>query len=426
MTTNTGPGAGSAPEWTVRGIDRTEHPEVVRVVGEALLSSEDPAAGLEERRARWDVLGYDRFRVAVEGDRIVGATNHFPFEMALPGGPRAVAGVTGVGVWPTRRRRGVLSALMRRQLADIHASGGRYAALWASEGAIYDRFGYGAASMEMSATVRLPHTALRADAPRDPALEVELHQPGEVLAEMARVHREVAAVQVGQFQRDDLWWSRIIRDVPEERAGRSPLKAAVVRGPDGPLGYALYRTRADWEWGVGGPHGEVFVKELTATAPAARTALYEHVLSRDLTTATHLKDVAVDDPLWSLVVDRQRIAASVHTALWVRLVDVPGALSERSYAAPVEAVVEVSDRYAPWNAGRWRIGADRGGARVESTQDAPDVSLDVSHLGAAYLGQHTLSSRVAAGVVTEHTPEAAERLDAALNVPRAPLCGIVF
>jgi predicted acetyltransferase len=32
---------------------------------------------------------------------------------------------------------------MRRQLADVHERGEPVAALWASEGAIYQRFGYG-------------------------------------------------------------------------------------------------------------------------------------------------------------------------------------------------------------------------------------------------------------------------------------------
>ena len=425
MTQNTD---ATRPAWTVRGTDRDEYPEVLRVVGEALLIGEDLDAITERMRPLHDAAGYDRVLVAVEGEgpaeEVVGSTNHFPFEMALPGGPRAVAGVTGVGVWPTHRRRGVLSALMRRQLADIHASGGRYAALWASEGAIYGRFGYGPAVTEVETSVQRQYAGLRPDAPRDPALVVRLADPGRVRDDLARVHREVAAAQIGQFRREEHWWDKFLRDKPDARDGRSPRLAAVVSGPDGPLGYALYRTLNKWE--DDGSGGEVHVEEVAATAPAAWTALYEHLFNRDLTSRISFAFLAQDNPLRHLVVDRDRVVPKLYTSLWMRLVDVRGALSERSYAAPVEAVVEVSDRYAPWNAGRWRIGADRGGARVESTQDAPDVSLDVSHLGAAYLGQHTLSSRVAAGVVTEHTPEAAERLDAALNVPRAPLCGIVF
>ncbi|MFD3688124.1 GNAT family N-acetyltransferase [Nocardiopsis sp. NPDC058631] len=416
------------PAWTVRGTDRDEFPEALRVVAEALLIGEDLDAIAERMRPLFDAAGYERVLVAVDGkgdaEEVVGSTNYFSFEMALPGGPRAVAGVTGVGVWPTHRRRGVLSALMRRQLADIHASGGKYAALWASEGAIYGRFGYGPAVTEVETAVQRQYGELRPDAPRDPALVVRLSDPGRVRDDLARVHREVAAVQVGQFQRDVHWWDKVLRDDSDARGGRSPRRAALVSGPDGPLGYALYRTLN--KRGDDGARGEVHVEEIVATAPAAWTALYEHLFNRDLTSRITFAFLAGDNPLHHLLVDRDRATPTLFTSLWVRLVDVAGALAERSYAAPVEAVVEVADRHAPWNAGRWRIEADRGGARVEPTAQAPDVSLDVSHLGAAYLGQTSLTGYLRAGLLTEHVPGTVAGLDAALHRADAPFCGRIF
>lgn len=411
-------------EWTVRGTDRDEYTEVIRVVGEALLASESPAEREHLVRSRIDAEGYDRVLVAVDGDEVVGTVNDFAFEMAMPGGPRPVAGVTGVGVWPTHRRRGVLSAMMRRQLADIHARGERYAALWASEGAIYGRFGYGPAAAEMAVLVQRHHGVLRPDAPRGHGLRGRLADPEQVRPDLERVHREVAAAQVGQFQRAGYWWDHVVRDLPAHRDGRGPLRAFVVSGPEGPLGYALYRTRARWE--EGGSQGEVHVQEITATAPAAWTALYDHLFNRDLTVSVVFTSLAADNPLHHLLADRSRAVPRLRTSLWVRLVDVPGALAERCYAAPGETIVEVADRHAPWNAGRWHLKADTGGARVESTATAPDLSLDVSHLGAAYLGQTTLNGYLRAGLLTEHTPGAVGRLDAALHRSEAPFCGLVF
>ncbi|MEV2275501.1 GNAT family N-acetyltransferase [Nocardiopsis sp. NPDC049922] len=413
-----------ATEWTVRGSDRDEFPEVARVVGEALLAPETAEERLESIRPLIDAHGYDRILVATDGDEVVGAVNAFPFEMTMPGGPRPVAGVTGVGVWPTHRRRGVLSALMRRQLRDLRDRGESLAALWASEGGIYGRFGYGAASMEAELTVAQPHSALIPDAPRDPALTLRLLGAEEARDQVAEVFRRQAPAQIGRFQREEVWWDRALKDTRDARGDRSALKVALVSDADGPVGYALYRTRA--EYGQAGWYSELRVNELVAATPAARVALYDHVFNRDLVARVVVENTAVDDPLWNLLADRQRIGAVPITALWMRLVDVPAALVGRSYAAPVETVVEVADRYAPWNAGRWRIKADEDGAGVELTDDAPDLSLDVSHLGAAFLGQHTLAARVAAGVVTEHTPGAAARLDAALRVPHAPVCGMIF
>ncbi|MFD6099853.1 GNAT family N-acetyltransferase [Nocardiopsis flavescens] len=415
-------------EWTVRGTDRDEYPRVARVIGEALLVAEDLDAVVERVRPLHDAEGYERVRVAVDEvdgeERVVGATNHFPFEMTLPGGPRPVAGVTGVGVWPTHRRRGVLSALMRRQLADIHAAGGRYAALWASEGAIYGRFGYGPAVSETEAHIARPHARLRPDAPRDPGLSVRLGYAAEFRADLERVHGEAARTRLGQVPRTAHWWDRALKDAPENRDGRSPKQAVVVRGPRGPVGYALYSTRAKWD--SDGPAGTVYVQEMRATAPAAWTLLYEHLLDRDLTARTEFEFLPVDDPLVHLLGNRDRLVREIFTSLWLRLVDVPGALSERTYTAPVEAVLEVTDRYAPWNAGTWSLKAGTDGARVEACDTAPDVTLDAAHLGAAYLGQTPLTGYAAAGLLTEHTPGALARLDAALYRPDAAFNGTIF
>ena len=64
------------------------------------------------------------------------------------------AGVTFVAVLPTYRRRGVLSSLMRRQLADVRDRGEPLAILWASEAVIYGRYGYGRASWQLGFTLR--------------------------------------------------------------------------------------------------------------------------------------------------------------------------------------------------------------------------------------------------------------------------------
>ena len=82
-------------------------------------------------------LPFERMHAAREDGAIVGGAGVFPFEMGIPGGIVRCAGVTVVGVYPTHRRRGVLRAMMRAQIDDVHARGEPIAALWASEETIY-------------------------------------------------------------------------------------------------------------------------------------------------------------------------------------------------------------------------------------------------------------------------------------------------
>src|SRR5581483_7679565 len=86
-----------------------------------------------------------RMHAAFEDGEVVGGAGAFTFDLSVPGATLPCAGVTVVGVYPTHRRRGILRAMMRAQLDDVHERGESIAALWASEETIYGRFGYGLA-----------------------------------------------------------------------------------------------------------------------------------------------------------------------------------------------------------------------------------------------------------------------------------------
>ncbi len=124
--------------------DTAELAAAVGAISHYFGSSPDEEAG--ERFSR--LLPCDRMHAAFDDGAIVGGAGAFPFELSVPGGPLACAGVTVVGVLPTHRRRGILARMMRAQLADVRARGEPIAALWASEETIYGRFGYGMASQD--------------------------------------------------------------------------------------------------------------------------------------------------------------------------------------------------------------------------------------------------------------------------------------
>src|SRR5207247_8268164 len=116
-------------------------------------------SSLEDTERFAQNLDVARMHAAFDDGAIVGGAGAFTFDMSVPGGRVPAAGVTVVGVLPTHRRRGVLRAMMREQLDDVHRRGEPVAILWASEEPIYTRFGYGLASL--SGAIELPR--LRTD-----------------------------------------------------------------------------------------------------------------------------------------------------------------------------------------------------------------------------------------------------------------------
>jgi predicted acetyltransferase len=123
-----------------------------------------------------------------------------------------------------------------------------------------------------------------------------------------------------------------------------------------------------------------------------------------------------------MLTDPRTVRMRVVDALWLRLVDVEAALSARTYAGDLDVVIEVTDDFCSWNAGRYRL--DGGGCARAS---APaDLALDVSALAAAYLGATTLLTLAEAGRVRELTPGALARASPAFQGAVAPWCPETF
>ena len=136
----------------------------------------------------------ERMHAAWEDGCAVAAAGAFPFELTVPGGRVPAAGITLVGVLPTHRRRGLLTQLMRAQLDDVHARREPIAYLWASEGAIYPRFGYGIASL--GGEIAIPRNRTSFAVPVEPLGPPRLVGHEEALELLPRVYDAVAAAVV--------------------------------------------------------------------------------------------------------------------------------------------------------------------------------------------------------------------------------------
>jgi predicted acetyltransferase len=419
--------------YLLRPITPGEFEAFNEVPVQAFNDAESPAEGIEQERV---VFEFDRSLAAFDGDAIVGTAAAYSFRLTVPGGAASAAGVTFISVRPSHRRRGILSAMMRHQLAEIAARGEAVAALFASEAGIYGRYGYGCASGQLRLTIRRGEGALKPDAAGSAGaglgvVRLRSGQPADLRAELAEIYDSVAPLRPGMMARDGRWWQHILADPQAHRRGMSPLKCLLAVGDAGPRGYALYRTKPGWA-DDGLPSGGLSVHELITADAAASAALWSDLLTRDLIGEVVARQRPVDDPLLDMLADRRRARAYLTDGLWIRLTNVSAALAQRRYACAADVVIEVTDHLLPVNAGRWRLQCPGPGdglaaaPRCERTTAAADVTLPVAALGAGYLGGTRLGSLAAAGLVTEHTPGALARLSAAMYSDPAPWCPSMF
>jgi predicted acetyltransferase len=415
--------------YPIRPADDAELPAFSNVALRAFNSSWPLDELLELDRL---VSEPERSLAAFDGDQIVGTTVAYSFGLTVPGGSVSAAGVSSVAVLPSHRRRGILSAMMRRQLTDVAQGPEPVAALFASEAAIYGRFGYGMACEHYTFTVnrgdgrlRLP---LAGDSTQAARVSVRLTEPTAARADLMAVYEAVRATRPGMISRTDGWWDLSLSDPEFMREGSTATGCVIAEDKSGALGYALYSVRGGWD-ADGIPDQALSVRELLATSPESVAALWADLLSRDLVGKVRARMRPVDDPLPFLLPDPRRARAGVSDGLWIRLVDLPEALRRRRYAASADVVIEVTDPLLPANEGRWRLSAGQGATAMpvcERTSADADLVMPVSALGAAYLGGTRLGALAAAGQVTELRPGAVAELSAAMWWDPAPWSPVMF
>ena len=404
---------------TVRplGVDDTSWQRFSRIDALAFYSDDREPAPQHDS----GVLEYDRALVAYDEDQAVGCASAYSLDLSVPGGSVPTAGVTWVGVVPTARRRGAMTALMRGLHDQVEAAGREpLLALWASQGALYQRFGYGVASFSYIATV--PHHLRLAHAPHG-RLDVEQLETSADREVTRAVYDRVRAVRPGMPHVSDVWYDRNVADPKDDRDGSSAMRTLVAIDSEGPQGYARVRYQHDWSQGFG--DGTVRVIEMVCATPEAAATLYELMLGSDIMRRTRLWNLPEDDPLLTWLDDPKQLELRRRDQLYLRLARVDG-LALRRYPVPVDAVIAVRDAFQPANEGRWELAGDASAATCTRTTRDPDVTVDVSVLGATYLGSCSWGRLALAGQVEEHRSGAVAALDAAFRWPTAGWCPFVF
>ncbi len=381
-----------------------------------------------EHRAEVDaVVEIDRTLVVEDEGRLVATAGAFTLRVALPGGAVPMAGVTGVVVAPTHRRRGLLTALIEAVHDQAVARGEPLAGLTASEGGIYRRFGYGVAARFQS---------VRLDAGRSGEIPAPF---GGTVADAGRMRyvSEAEAATVlpavwdrhwrrtpGELDRTPGLWADAALDGEHARAGASARHILVHDDAEGtPDGFAVYRIAQDF--GVGGTNHEMRLLSLAAGSDDVEATLLRFLLDIDL-VGTLTWDAPVDLLLrWRLADPRALLVTAERDLLWLRPLDVAACLAARTYRAEGELTLEVVDGRRDAG-GRFLLVAGADGAECRRTDRSPDIAVTVADLGSLLAGGTTWHTLARAGRLDERAAGAVTRADDLFRPERAAYCATEF
>lgn len=382
----------------------------------------DPESDDASRERFNAIFELERTLAAFDGREMIGTGAGFSLGLTVPGGVEVpMGGTTVVTVQPTHRRRGVLRSLMDRHLDDVAGRGEPLAGLWASESSIYGRFGYGPATRRHVAKIDARAVDLLQEASTGSVKLLEAEDADPVLRS---TYEAVRPRRAGMLTRSDAWWThRLLADPESWRDGKTKLRYAVYEESGSVTGYASYRQKSKWDDFVA--HGEVDIIEVIAITPEAHSGLWAFLTNIDLFPNVEWWNMPVDDPLLWKVRDPRRVKRELADALWVRVMDVPAAVSARAYDSEGTVVFQLTDPTRPQTSGTYRLEVADGVGHCEPADALADVSFDADILGSLYLGGADAMSMAAAGRI-EGASEAVRTLHRLFRSDQPPWCPEVF
>jgi len=380
-----------------------EWAEVCEVDGRAFGTPYTPEE-IEDRRPLHDL---SRFRVALEGGRIVCVVGSYAFDVTLPGGAAVpMAGVTWVSTAVTHRRQGLMRRVIGAVHDDIDARGEPVASLYASEGSIYENVGYGIATRIRVTSIDKRVARIREDF-RVPSGSVRYLEGDEIVPTISKLWEHYRRQHVGEVTRSDE-----VQQITYEMRSK-PLGAAsraIYLAHDD--GYAMYRLEP--RWNDGHPGHILHLLELVALTPDAHAALWQTLLDVDLVAEIRSRAIALDDPL-PFLLENQRVVRTtdLNDGVWVNVRDIAIAFGARTYRQADRIVLEADGE-------RWVIDGGPDGASCRRSRARADLTTSHAGFSAMLYGGVLPSALVAGRRMSARSADALARADVFFTTSQLP------
>jgi predicted acetyltransferase len=341
-----------------------------------------------------------------------------PFTVRLNGNPVKMGGVTAVGTLPAFRRQGLLRKVMTEALHLMHERDQNLAILWASMGAIYQRFGYGLATASTRYSYD-PRFVQFQSGPPAPG-SIELMEKEEAFAIIKQNYIQwVQDRNLAIHRSTVLWQANTLHADTKDH----PVYCAIYRNPDGEAtGHAVYQT-SEGQFADPGPGQVMRVSDFIARDMQAYRGLWDYLRAHDLIRRIDFMGVAEDDPAPELLLEPRMLNRRNSDGIWMRVVDAEGALGGRPYGARGELTIAIAvDDICPWNAGTYLLETDGPSASVRRTDRRPDITVSPNVLASLIAGYRNATYFERAGLLGATDAAAVRMADLLFRTEYAPYC----
>ncbi len=345
------------------------------------------------------------FLGAWTGGELVATTEVMPWGQFFGGRSVPMGAVASVAVRPDHRGRGIAPRLLTQAVELMHEQGLVISTLHPATTRFYRGLGWevgGAFGVR-----RVPTASLAALPPGEP----EFLRPGRAtdFDAVRECYERVAPAINGAVDRSDVRWSAMQTELGHAH------RYVYVYDVDGQVdGYVVYDQRqTSRQWGFG-----ITVHELVAADARVAVTLWRH-LGSHVAQVDAITVLAMPLDALTLLLPEQ-VVELVGVNHWMtRIVDAAGAIAARGYPAGVrgELHLQLTDRLAPWNDGRFVLDVDGGEGKL-NPGGTGEVHVSITALASLYTGWASAHVLASAGLVHHAAERDLATLDAVFAGPR--------
>lgn len=395
----------------IRSVRPDEMEAYGRIVSYVFASEEGMEDELKGTQPEWTTCGF------VDG-KLVSTLATLPFTVRLNGVACPMGGVTAVGTLPEQRRRGLLRQIMTEALGTMRDRGQNLAILWASMGAIYQRFGYGLSTAHVNYSFDPRYVQLEHDTPVPG--HVELVSKDDSFPIIKQNYIEWATPRNLCIHRSTFMWTVNTLRPPKKDA---PVFTAIYRDEHGQSrGHIVYTTE-DRTTPEPKPSQVMSISDFVALNLDATRGLWNYIRRHDLVGRVEVRGAPEDDVIPDLLLEPRMLNRKTSDGIWMRVVDAEKALAQRPYGARGELTFAIAnDTECPWNNGTYLLETDGPSAHVTRTDREPELTMSPNTLASLISGYRPATHFLRAGRLEEHRSGAALRADAIFRSEYAPFC----
>ena len=363
----------------IRHITPNEKEEYLKIV--YTVFGMKPSEDYLERRNH--TMELDRCLAAFVDGKIVGANGVYSFTLSVPGGIVKAGGIIDVVVYPTHRRQGLMSKLMKKQLNEILDKNEPIAILYSAESGTYGRFGFGLATFQENWEIKRHDSKFRKTLNNYNSVEnIEMVSHQEISNLLPKIYELAWKQRPGMIKREISRWNRLKLEM--ERKDIPGIPSYALFKKDGKYeGYVNYRLNLNSTT----TDGSLLINEIISTTDEAHLNLVNYCMSIDGVKKITSKSRPLDDPIPWILEEPRKLSRYVEDQLHLRIVDVPSALVARKYNVDGQITILVTDNILESNNAKFSLENSSNIAKCKKTNLPHDLKIDIRELGSIYLGE---------------------------------------